>query len=125
MLSINENKRNRSNKKIYYGIEREQILNKIIPLINFDNENSILYIQLQENDTLKSELKNMVNEIKKYYRCSTWGYFVSLKKGEKCDEISLLKAIFKDHGYKIFTKEKMTDYNNIKKKYTKLYFNSQ
>lgn len=123
MTSINENKRNRSNKKIYFTSEREQILNKLLSLINFDNENSVLYIELQENNTLKREIQNMIEDIKKYYRCSTWGYFVSLKKGEKCHEISLLKAILKDHEYKIFTKEKVTEYNGIKKKYTKLFFN--
>jgi hypothetical protein len=123
MTSINENKRIRSNKKIYFTSEREQILNKLLSLIKFDNENSVLYIELQENNTLKREIQNMIDDIKKYYRCSTWGYFVSLKKGEKSHEISLLKAILKDHEYKIFTKEKVTEYNGVKKKYTKLFFN--
>jgi len=123
MTSINENKRIRENKKMHYTTEREQILNKLIPLINLDKENSVLYIELQNNNTLKRELQNIIEDIKKYYRCSTWGYFVSLKRGDKCDEVSLLKAILKDHEYKIFTKEKVTEYNGIKKKYTKLYFN--
>jgi len=123
MISINENKRIRSNKKIYFTLEREQILNKLLSYINFDNENSVLYVELQENDTLKREMQNMIDDIKKYYKCSTWGYFVSLKKGKKCQEISLLKAVLKDHEYKIFTKEKVTEYNGVKKKYTKLFFN--
>ena len=95
--------------------QREQILNKLFSLINLDKENSVLYVELQNNDTLKRELQNIIEDIKKFYRCSTWGYFVSLKKGDKCDEVSLLKAILKEHEYKIFTKEKVTEYNNIKK----------
>jgi hypothetical protein len=116
-------KRIRMDKKTYYVSEREQIVNKLLSLIDFDDENSVLYIELQNNNTLKKELQNMIIDIQKYYRCSSWGYFVSLKKEHKCNEISLLKAILKDHGYKIFTKEKVTEYNNVKKKYTKLFFN--
>jgi len=122
-MSIDNNKKTRSSKKICHSVEREKIINKIISLINFDNENSVLYDQLRDNDTLRNELKNIVGDIKKYYRCSTWGYFVSLKKGEKCDEISLVRPIFKDHGYKIFSKELIVEYKNVKRKYTKLFFN--
>ena len=120
---INEKKKNRSDKKKYYLDEREKIISKLIKLSNLDNENSALYIQLKNNSELKNELKNMILQIKKCYRCSSWGYFVCLKKGVNCDEITLLKAIFKDHGYKIFSKDIVTEYNNEKKRYTKIYFN--
>lgn len=68
---------------------------------------------------LKNYLTSIVDYIKKYYRCSSWvvrqrlqpchyvdqGYFVDIKNGEIGDEITLLKAIFKDHDYKIFSKD--------------------
>ena len=50
------------------------------------------------------------------------GYFIAVNNGEIGDEITLLKAIFKDHNYKIFSKDITTLYNNVKKRYTTLFF---
>ena len=116
-----DKKKIRRNKKNLFEKERNNILQELINLINFDN-NSILLVQLQDNIILKKYLNDNYNDIKKYYRCSSWGYFVSINYGEKGDEIALLKAIFKDHGYSIFSKDITSEYNNIKKRYTKLFF---
>ena len=90
--------------------------------MNFNNDKSILLVQLKDNQELINYLISITDNIKKYYRCSTWGYFVSINNGENADEISLLKAIFKDHGYRIFSKDITAEYNNVKKRYTTLYF---
>lgn len=105
----------RRNKKLFYHNERNEILNKLIQLINFNDDKSILLAQLKDNQELINYLISITDNIKKYYRCSTWGYFVSINNGEIGDEISLLKAIFKDHGYRIFSKDITTEYNNVKK----------
>jgi len=118
----NDKKIIRRNKKLFYHNERNEILNKLIQLINFNNDKSILLVQLKDNQELINYLTSITDNIKKYYRCSTWGYFVSINNGENADEISLLKAIFKDHGYRIFSKDITTEYNNVKKRYTTLYF---
>jgi len=121
--SINNNKKKiRRNKKLLFEKERNEILLKLIDIINFNYDNSILFVQLQNNIQLKNYLNQISNDIKKFYRCSSWGYFVSLNNHEIPDEITLLKAIFKDHGYTIFSKDITTQYNNIKKRYTKLFF---
>lgn len=112
----------RRNKKLFYHNERNEILNKLIQLINFNNDKSILLVQLKDNQELINYLTSITDNIKKYYRCSTWGYFVSINNGEIGDKITLLKAIFKDHGYRIFSKDITTEYNNVKKRYTTLYF---
>ena len=126
-MIINDNtniKKTRKNKKLFYHNERNQILNKLIQLINFndDKNKSILLAQLKDNQQLINYLISIVDDIKKYYRCSTWGYFVDINNGEIGDGISLLKAIFKDHSYKIFSKDITTEYNNVKKRYTTLFF---
>ena len=120
--SGDEKKKVRRNKKTYYHIERENIIQQLKDLMKLDNENSVLLVELRENVQLKNKLIGYTDDIKKYYRCSTWGYFVALHNGEKCDEITLLRSIFKDHGYKIFSKDVITEYNGIKQRYTKLYF---
>ena len=133
----NDKKIIRRNKKLFYHNERNEILNKLIQLMNFNNDaqenkqnlfsgarrdKSILLVQLKDNQELINYLISITDNIKKYYRCSTWGYFVSINNGENADEISLLKAIFKDHGYRIFSKDITAEYNNVKKRYTTLYF---
>jgi hypothetical protein len=122
---IDENidkKKTRKNKKLFYHEQRNEILNKLIRLINFNDENSVLLAQLKDNLELKNYLISVVDDIKKYYRCSTWGYFVAINNGEIGDEITLLKAIFKDHDYRIFSKDITNEYNNVKKRYTTLFF---
>ena len=118
----NDKKIIRRNKKLFYHNERNEILNKLIQLINFNDDKSILLVQLKDNQELINYLTSITDNIKKYYRCSTWGYFVSINNKEIGDEISLLKAIFKDHDYRIFSKDITTEYNNVKKRYTTLYF---
>ena len=117
-------KKNRRDKRELYKKERIEIISKLLKLMNLKSDNSILYTELQNNEILKNELRILTNNIKKIYKCSTWGYFVSLNKGEQGDEITLLKAIFKSDGYKIFSKDVTDEYNNIKKRYTRLYFNN-
>lgn len=130
----------RRNKKLFYHNERNEILQKLIQLINFNNDaqenlhnkfsgarrdKSILLAQLKDNQPLINYLISITDNIKKYYRCSTWGYFVAINNsssGEIGDEITLLKAIFKDHDYKIFSKDITTEYKNVKKRYTTLFF---
>lgn len=115
-----DNKRCRRNKKNYYENERIELLNNINKFINI--ENGIYLIDLYNNKELIQFLKNNIDNIQKYYRCSTWGYFVSINNDQHGDEITLLKAIFKDHGYQIFRKDVTDDINGLKKRYTKLFF---
>lgn len=121
--SNSDKKKIRRNKKTYYSNERNIIFQQLKLLMDLNEDNSILLAKLQDNNELKKKLIELNEDIKKYYRCSTWGYFVSINNGEKGDEITLLRSIFKDHDYKIFSKDIITEYNGIKKRYTKLYFN--
>lgn len=112
----------RKNKKEFYFKERAIIIEQLLSLIDLnDTDNSILLIELQNNELLKNKIVELSENIKKYYKCSSWGYFVSLNNNQKGDEISLFKAILKDHDYSIFSKNIICEHNNIKKRYTKLY----
>lgn len=121
--SDGDKKKIRRNKKTYYSNERDNVFQELKLLMNLNEDNSVLLTQLYDNVNLKNKLIELIDDIKKYYRCSTWGYFVSINNGEKGDEITLLRSIFKDHDYKIFSKDIITEYNGVKKRYTKLYFN--
>jgi|LakMenEpi03Aug12_release.lakeMendotaPanAssembly.Ray.scaffolds.fasta_scaffold129872_3 hypothetical protein len=118
----NNTKKNRRNKKLFYSNERDNIFNQLKKIMDLDNTNTILLVKLHDNMELKKKLIELNDDIKRYYRCSTWGYFVSINNGFKGDEITLLKSIFKDHDYKIFSKDVITEYNGVKKRYTQLFF---
>ncbi len=113
----------RRNKKQLFINERNNIINKLNSIIGLDiNNNSVLLVELYKNDTLIKYLNQIKDDIKKYYKCCRWGYFVYENSGKKGDEITLLRAIYKDHNYTIPTKEILINYDGIKKKYTKLFF---
>lgn len=117
-----DKKKIRRNKKTFYANERNFIIQQLISLMHLDNDNCVLLAQLQDNVELKNKLIEFSNDIKKFYRCSTWGYFVSINNGLEGDVITLLRSIFKDHGYTIFSKDIVAKYNGIKKRYTKLFY---
>ncbi len=121
--SNSDKKKIRRNKKTYYSNERNNFFQQLKTLMDLNEDNSVLLAQLHNNINLKNKLIESIDDIKKYYRCSTWGYFVAVNNGEKGDEITLLRSIFKDHDYQIFSKDIITEYNGVKKRYTKLFFN--
>lgn len=123
--SIDNVKKIRKNKKTFYSKERDIILQQLISLMDLNPDNTILLVKLQDNQNLKNKLIELTDDIRKYYRCCSWGFFVSISNNLKGNEITLLRSIFKDHGYKIFSKDVITEYNGIKKRYTSLFFSKQ
>ncbi len=114
-----DKKKLRRNKKIYYKEERNQILKNLIDYIEKTKDGEYIFLtDLYNNESLKKYIKDNIENIKKYYRCSSWGYFVSINNNQDGDEITLLKSILKDHGYEIFRKDITAEKNNIKKRYT-------
>ncbi len=113
----------RRNKKILFSNERTQIINKLNTLIGLnDKNNSILLVELYKNQELIKYLNEIKDDIKKYYRCCRWGYFVWENNGKKGDEITLLRAIYKDHDYNILSKNILIEYDGVKNRYVKLFF---
>ena len=109
----------RRNKKLLYENERNDILNNLINFINSSRDGEFIFlIDLYNNQNLKKYIFDNIDNIKKYYRCSTWGYFVAENNNQQGDIITLLKSILKDHGFQIYRKDITADKNNIKKRYT-------
>ena len=99
-VSNSDKKKIRRNKKTYYSNEREIIFQQLKILMKLNEDNSVLLTQLHDNIDLINKLIESTDDIKKYYRCSTWGYFIAINNEDKGDEITLLRSIFKDHDYK-------------------------
>jgi hypothetical protein len=114
-----DKKKLRRNKKLFYENERNKLVNDLINFINNSRDGDYIYlIDLYNNDNLKKYIANNIDNIKKYYRCSSWGYFVSENNNQQGNIITLLKSILKDHGFEIYRKDITADKNNIKKRYT-------
>ena len=114
-----DKKKLRRNKKLLFENERNEILNNLVNFLNSSKDGEYIFlIDLQNNTQLIKYINDNVDNIKKYYRCSSWGYFIAENNNQQGDEITLLKAILKDHGYEIYRKDITAEKNNIKKRYT-------
>ena len=80
--------------------------------MDFNDNNTILLNKLQDNQKLQNKLIEFASNIKKYYRYSAW-IFYAINNGKKCNNIILLRN--KNLNYKIFSKDIVSEYNNIKK----------
>ena len=117
--------RNRKCKKDLYKDERNSIISELNALIGFQedkNINQIMLYELEENKKLKEILKELSeNEIKKYWRYGTWGFYGTPERG-KDNLMGLFKSLYKNSGYSFSGKNKTKDHNGIKKQYTQLIF---
>ena len=115
-------KRNKPTKSEKYEEERKILIDEISNIIELEKKEYILMSEIENNNTLKNKIKNELESIKKYYRCSTWGYFISERNEPNSGNItSLIKQLYENTGYKIFSKQKIV--NGYNKKVTVYYFN--
>ena len=117
------NNRIKRTKKQIYEIDRNNMLNEINTIINFDENNGEFFIvDLKNNTDLINKLNELANDkIKKWYNCSTWGWYMNKYNNKEHDEVVLLKSIYKSHDYNIYSKSITTEKKGIKKRYTKLF----
>jgi hypothetical protein len=123
--SKEKRKRNKLTKAQQFKEERQKLVLELEKLMGLTESNrGILLYDLEHNEKLKDYLKEQVENIKKYYKCGTWNYFVNqhTKEGEQLSEISLLKAIFKDDSYEIISRKKIKTIGDTKKHMTNLIF---
>lgn len=79
---------------------------------------------IENNQKLKDKINVEINNIKKMYKCGTWGYFISERNIENSGNItSLIKQLYENSGYKIFSKQKIV--SGYEKKMTVYYFNKK
>jgi hypothetical protein len=110
-------------KKTKFVKERNEIITKLKELIGLnETKNTVFLYELENNQELKTQMELQVSNIKKYYKCGTWGYFSKDVKKGSGNYINLIRAVFIDDGYDIHSKDKITEFNNIKKRYKLLTF---
>ena len=120
--SSNERKktRNKPTKAQQFKEERQKIILELENLMGLSETNrGVLLYDLEHNERLKEHLKEIIPQIRKYYKCGTWNYFIQPE--ENRDLIGLLKSILKNENYQLINKKKFLDITGVKKLYTQLY----
>ena len=115
--------RNRPSKSERFSEEREELVSELNEIIGLCVNNKIILHDLENNEILKTYLRENINLIKKIFKCGNWGYFSNdIKKGMG-NEISLMRAIYKNSGWEISSRRKMCERNGEKKLHIELHFN--
>ena len=121
--SDSSNERKRRTKKELFQKERDEIIENLNKLLGLNKEkNSLFYYELEHNEKAKEYIRNNIENIRKYFKTGTWGYFSNdLLKGMG-NEIGLIRSLYTDCEFDITSKLKMGFFNNIKKQYNLLTF---
>lgn len=107
--------RNRLSKKQQFVKERQELINRLNNILGINNKNNTFYLYDVENSQeIKDKIKDLVEDIKKYFKCGTWNYFIATNGGEEAREIGLIRAIYRDEEIILTKKEKNIERNGTK-----------
>ncbi len=122
-LNNDNKKRNKQTKLERYENERKIFIQELSDILELDNKEYIIMHDIEKNNTLKKKIDEQKNNIKKYYKCGTWRYFIleRTNSNDSTNIVSLIKQLFENSGYKIFSKQKVIE--GYEKKVTVYYFN--
>jgi len=86
-------------KSLLYKQEQEEIINKIINILELDNGNSIILYNLDNDNNKQNKILELIPEIRKYYSFST---IIGASEPDKAKRpyLSIIKQITKSK-YKI------------------------
>jgi hypothetical protein len=103
----------KSKKDELYQSEQKNIIKNILEYIGINKDNKIVNRDNLDKDDFKNMINEMMPQIKKYYKTSSWN---SMKYGQN-KEINALKNICKSNGIIIDKLQKTRRADNIELKY--------
>lgn len=107
--------RNRLTKKQQFAKEREELIKRLNNILGINDKNNTFYLYDVENSQeIKDKIKEIVEDVKKYFKCGTWNYFIATNGGEEAKEIGLIRAIYRDEEIILTKKEKNIERNGVK-----------
>lgn len=87
-----------------YQTEREAICDKLIEIVNLDDDNSFLLSELDENTDKQHAILEMKDEIKKYFACSEISAFKPNMVAKR-PYLNIVRGILRKQKYQIFSKD--------------------
>jgi len=106
----------RPSKKEYYKEEQEEIIKKINDIIGINESNNVIYLYDIETDKgIYNKILLLIDDIKKYFTCSKWGFF----RQPDSTVFALIRILYKTMNYQIVAKPVLIDVNDKKVRTTK------
>ena len=101
-----------------YKIEREDICNKIISILQLDANNSFLLSDLDADKEKQTAILNMKEEIQRCFACST---ISSFKPNFECKRpyLNIVRGILRKQGYVFISTDLDIKINDVVKRTTK------
>jgi hypothetical protein len=104
-----------------YTEERQIILNKILEILNINNENKLFYLYELDADVKKqNEILELELDIKKYFNSCSWACFV--KPNMKRKFLSIIKKIMKVMNCNMIAKRKLIKIGDSEKHQETFYY---
>jgi hypothetical protein len=107
-----------------YQTEREEICNKLINILNLDEDKSFLLCDLDIDTEKQNKILEMKEEIQKHFACCT---ISSFKPNFECKRpyLNIVRSILKKQNYTFIGNDCTIKINNIPKKTIKyIYYGS-
>ena len=99
-------------KFLRFKTERETILKKILDLIGITDTNKIFFSHiLDEKENVQKQIIDMVDDIKKYFKVSSWSTFKPNIIIER-KYLSIIKSVLHDMNIKFTCDSMKTKYND-------------
>ena len=100
--------------------EREQICEKLISIIELDDNNSFLLSELDDNFDKQNKILEMKSEIQQYFACSTISAF---KPNFECKRpyLNIIRSILRKQEYTFIGNDYTTKVNGVPRKTIKYY----
>lgn len=103
-----------------FQTEREQICEKLLSIIELDDNNSFLLSELDENVDKQNKILEMKSEIQQYFACST---ISSFKPNFECKRpyLNIIRSILRKQGYTFIGNDYTIKVNGVPMKTIKYY----
>lgn len=102
-MSDNNKKKYKLTKRKLYKNERQDFLNELNNFLNLtDDNNTLLSNTINNDDKLQKFIDDNQHKIKTFFKYCKWGYFRNTEN--KKDLSALIKNIYKEQDYTIFSK---------------------
>lgn len=101
--------------------ERETLCNKLIEILELDEDNSFLLYELDNNNEKQQKILALKTELAKFFAVSSLAPFKPNIEHTKRDYLNIVRGILKQQGYKFISNEYSYKQNNNLKRTVKYF----